>query len=339
MLGDDHQGRSPYTNPGRVAGRVPMAIRFTCDHCGVQIRVGDEAGGRDGKCPRCKKSVRVPATSSTDTSPPGPTSNPAPVPTPAEATSPDPTPPQDADPPQKPPEHTASGHKSKPIWDGGAMKLTNEHIIELNKRGDILIEPFDPKKLQDGIYDLHVGLRGATTSGKALVNIMKSGYLMLEQGDFCIVEVLETIRISPQYTVRFRLKADFAQRGLGVTTGPHTAAGYHGRLVLGLTNLTPAQMPISYNTNIATVEFRRLERAATVPCDTTYEGMPELRQENIEFITENPTMSTFMMLTALDTLNKNVVAGTAEVKSFKWVILVIMGISILLTCILFAGMA
>ncbi len=37
-----------------------MAITFTCEHCGKQVKAPDEAGGRRGKCPYCQGSNYIP---------------------------------------------------------------------------------------------------------------------------------------------------------------------------------------------------------------------------------------------------------------------------------------
>ena len=38
-----------------------MAIQFNCPYCTAPIRVGDEAAGKVGKCPKCATKLRVPA--------------------------------------------------------------------------------------------------------------------------------------------------------------------------------------------------------------------------------------------------------------------------------------
>jgi hypothetical protein len=35
-------------------------IKFACPHCGARLSSGDEHGGQDGSCPRCKGSFRIP---------------------------------------------------------------------------------------------------------------------------------------------------------------------------------------------------------------------------------------------------------------------------------------
>ncbi len=43
-----------------------MTITFECEHCGKEVQAPDEAGGRKGTCPFCKKSNFIPAAESED---------------------------------------------------------------------------------------------------------------------------------------------------------------------------------------------------------------------------------------------------------------------------------
>lgn len=60
-----------------------MAIQFNCPYCTASIRVGDEAAGKVGKCPKCETKLRVPkpdvdaATEGAGAAPDEPESSPA----------------------------------------------------------------------------------------------------------------------------------------------------------------------------------------------------------------------------------------------------------------------
>ena len=93
------------------------------------------------------------------------------------------------------------------------MILNDRQIVEANKKGDILIEPFSEEQVQAATYDLRVGEQGATTSSKKVVNIRQNGYLLLNPGDFATVTALEIITLGPQYVARFGLRSKFARKG------------------------------------------------------------------------------------------------------------------------------
>ena len=204
------------------------------------------------------------------------------------------------------------------------MILTDRQIREACDAGEISIKPFEDGQVQAATYDLRVGSQGATTSTKKLVDIAKEGYLSIAPGDFGVVMVLEKIELGPQYAARFGLRSKYARKGLIATTGPQIDPGYRGRLIVGVTNLTPKSISLPYKDDFVTVEFHKLEEPATNPYDGPYQDKEELGPEEIEFITESEGMALSEVLTTLRSLSENVGAlavdvsqMTSEFKAFK----------------------
>lgn len=213
------------------------------------------------------------------------------------------------------------------------MILTDRQIQEACEKGDIVIEPFDAKQIQAATYDLRVGDQGATTSTKRRVSIKETGYISLQPGDFAVVMALEEIRIGSQYAARFGLRSKFARKGLIATTGPQIDPGYHGRLIIGLINLTPKSITLSYKDDFLSVEFHRLEEPASKPYDGPFQDVTELRPEEIEMITESEGMALSEVLTTLRTLSfnvgelaKDISTLATEVRTLKWAIPALIGI-------------
>src|SRR6266849_11067147 len=119
------------------------------------------------------------------------------------------------------------------------MILTDRQIVEARTKGDIKIEPFEDKQVQPASYDLRVGEQGITTTSKKRVDLKADGFLVVHPGDFAVVLVHEEISLGPQYAARFGLRSKYARRGLVATTGLQVDPGYEGRLMVGMTNLTP----------------------------------------------------------------------------------------------------
>ena len=193
------------------------------------------------------------------------------------------------------------------------MILTDRQIRKACKDGEITIDPFDDDQVQAATYDLRVGRQGATTSTKKLVNIKEEGYLSINPGDFGIVTVFEKLELSAQYTARFGLRSKFARKGLLATTGPQIDPGYRGRLIIGITNLTPKSVSLPYKDDFLSVEFHRLEEPATKPYDGPYQDKIELGPEEIEFITESEGMALSEVLTTLRSLSQNLSTLTLDV--------------------------
>jgi dCTP deaminase len=217
---------------------------------------------------------------------------------------------------------------------GRAVILTNDQILAAQKSGDIVIEPFNEDKIQGASYDLRVGPQGATTSTKRIIDLEKMGFMTLEPGDFGVVTSLETLRLGPQYTARFGLRSKYARKGIIATTGPQIDPGYYGRLIVGLTNLTPKAVSLPYRSDFLSVEFHRLEQPSTKPYDGPYQGKLSLGEEEIEAITETESMALSEMLTALRSLTQNVGTLASRMKTFEWVVGIGMGFMGLLVAVI-----
>jgi dCTP deaminase len=216
------------------------------------------------------------------------------------------------------------------------MILTAQQIIEAHTKGDIMIDPFDDRQVQGASYDLRVGESGATTSTKKIVNLREAGYMLLQPGDFAVITVLEEIRLGPQYVARFGLRSKYARKGIIATTGPQIDPGYHGRLIMGLTNLTPKPISIPYKDDFVTVEFHRLEQATTRPYQGPYQAKVTLGPEDIEAVAETEGMAFSEVITTLRSVSQNVAALASEVNTLRWVIPTIVGVGIAVIAALIA---
>ena len=190
---------------------------------------------------------------------------------------------------------------------------------------------------------MRVGEQGATTSSKKKVNIRSDGYLLLEPGDFGVVTIFEEIALDAQHAARFGLRSKYARKGLIATTGPQIDPGFHGRLIIGLTNLTPKPVSLPYKDDIVSVEFHRLEEPASKPYSGPYQGKMDLGAEEIEFITESEGMALSEVLTTLRSLSsnvgiltQNVGTLTSEFRAFKWAIPIMVTIGMAVVAIIVA---
>ena len=140
--------------------------------------------------------------------------------------------------------------------------------------------------------------------------------------------MLERLRLSAQHVGRFGLRSKYARKGLIATTGPQIDPGYDGRLILGLTNLTPKAVALPYKDDLVSVEFHRLETPSTKPYSGPYQKKYELDPEDIESIVEAEAMTLSEVLTTLTSLSRNVGDLTNDVKTMKWIIPIIVALGI-----------
>ncbi len=227
------------------------------------------------------------------------------------------------------------------------MILNAQQIREAVGKGDILIKPFEEDQLEAATYDLRVGEQGATTSTKELVNIRERAYLSIAPGDFAVVTIQEELRLGPQHVGRFGLRSKYARKGLIATTGPQIDPGYHGRLILGLTNLTPKAVTIPYGDHLVSVEFHELQEPTEKPYDGPFQGKLELGPAEIEMITDGSGMAFSEVLTAVGGLSKSVAALSEDMhdismtmkaeqkaaKTQRWLLPTMMGLLTLLVAV------
>lgn len=220
------------------------------------------------------------------------------------------------------------------------MLLNAQQIRQAVEDGELRIEPFDERQLEAATYDLRVGAQGATTSTKKLHDLVAAGYLTIEPGDFAVVTIHEEIGLGPQHAGRFGLRSKYARKGLIATTGPQIDPGYRGRLILGLTNLTPKAVTIPYNDDLVSVEFHRLEAPTERPYDGPFQGKLELGADEIEIITESSGMAFSEVLTTLGSLSANVASLSTDVhelssslKTQRWLVPVLLGFTSLLIAV------
>ena len=200
------------------------------------------------------------------------------------------------------------------------MILSDGQIKEAYENGDILINPFDENQVQPASYDFRVGKEAVTTSYEGIIDIEKSGYLKLKPGDFAVVTVHEEIKLGPQYVGRFGLRSGFARRGLIATTGPQIDPGYHGRLIVGITNLTPQVVTITHLDKFVSVEIHKLEKAALKPYNGPYHGRMGLTAEEIRIVAEKDGVPLVKVLQSVEEIKKEVHGLSTSSTTIKWTI-------------------
>jgi len=223
------------------------------------------------------------------------------------------------------------------------MILTAQQIEAAHLARDLIIDPFEQKQVQAASYDLRVGPQGATTSSKKLVNIEEQGYLPIEPGDFAVVSVFEVLTLGPQYAGRIGLRSKYARKGLVATTGPQIDPGYHGRLIVGLTNLTPNSISLPFKDDLLTIELHRLEHPTSKPYSGPYQDRLEFGPEEMEAVTEGTGMALSEVLTTLRSVSENVSSLATsvatlggEMKALRWFLPLIVTVGIAVIAILVA---
>jgi len=215
------------------------------------------------------------------------------------------------------------------------MILADHQIIEAYKNSDLSIEPFIEKQVQPASYDLLVGEEAVITSSSGVIDVKKSGFIKLKPGDFAILISNEIVRLGPNYAARFGLRSSYARKGLIATTGPQIDPGFHGRLIVGITNLTPHEVSIAHLDKFLTIEFHKLEKAALHPYDGKYQKRMNLTSEEFEIVAQKAGVPLVKVMESVDSLKNEVHALSSSSKTVAWVI----GIGFTVMAVVMAAMA
>jgi len=208
------------------------------------------------------------------------------------------------------------------------MILADHQIKDhyLNKK--LSIEPFEEDQLQPASYDFRVGGEAVTTSSNGVIHLTKGDFVTLKPGDFGIFITHEVIKLGPQIVGRFGLRSGLSRKGLIATTGPQIDPGYSGRLVVGLTNLTPKDIPIVCMSDFVTVEFHELEKPALKSYDGPYQNRMNITEDEIGLIADKSGIPLVKVMESMEDLKMDVHAVKKDIDNLgktgthtRWIIM------------------
>jgi dCTP deaminase len=154
--------------------------------------------------------------------------------------------------------------------------MTDIEIRDAITSGAIAIGPLDDEQLQPASYDLRLGDRAIVTRTVDIeklrarvesesapeIDVARQGSVVIPAGAFALVVTRERVTLSAEYAGHLGLRGSFARKGLLLLAGLQVDPGFDGHLVLGLANLSPRAVHLSYEVPLATLELHHLSRAA-----------------------------------------------------------------------------
>lgn len=200
------------------------------------------------------------------------------------------------------------------------MILVDTQIKAAIESGEIILENFSENSLQPASYDMRIGEEGFTSDSKVVTNIKEKGVLVLKRGDFGVVSTHEIIELPSDYTARIGLRSYFSRKGLVATTGPQIDPGYRGKLFIGLINLSPSDLALTYKQPFCTIELHKLEEPASNPYDGPYQDQLELTDKEIDPLIHHEGLSFPQLFTVLETLSRDVGRLADKVNLLIWVL-------------------
>lgn len=162
------------------------------------------------------------------------------------------------------------------------MILSDRTIREQIEAGRIVIDPFDPTKLQPSSVDLTLDFRFLVFRNhtRALIDVKEpvddltepvaiepSGVFLLHPGEFVIGSTAERIGVPDDLVGRLEGKSSLARLGLLIhSTAGFVDAGFAGYLTLELSNVATLPITLYPGMKIGQISFLQM----TTPADHPY---------------------------------------------------------------------
>jgi len=216
------------------------------------------------------------------------------------------------------------------------MLMTGGDIREARDSGELVIENFDERSIQPASYDMRLGEEAITSSRREKLKPAEKGLLTISPGDFALVTTHEVISLPTTIAGHIGLRSAYAKKGLVLLSGPQIDPGFSGVLVIGLSNLSPRDVVIPYKAPFCTVEFFRLETAATMPYCGEYQDQSGISASDMQNLVEAQGMTFGQIITSLQELSQNVKSLSDSVKFLKWSFPAILTFAIAVIAVLIA---
>ncbi len=198
------------------------------------------------------------------------------------------------------------------------MLMRDSEIKEAVKKGQIVIRPFDPQRLQGASYDVGLGGEALVSNSdqKIVMGPNSATSLHLDAGDFALVLTKESLKLAHDIAGVIGMRSYLARRGLILLAGMQVDPGFEGHLRFGLYNAAPRRVTLDYDDGLCMLEFHRLSG----PVEHPQSPIPELIDGKIP--ESDRAFLRTLETTSLSELGRNVQAMSQSVntlsKQMRW---------------------
>lgn len=154
------------------------------------------------------------------------------------------------------------------------MVLGKKRILEEMEKGNIIIQPFDEKLLEEVVYNIRIGEKVYVLDKRLLeiIDLDKDFWRYAEEykigrapfvihpRETAFVESLEEIHLSKKIMGILHPKAKLPLMGVSIHTGGGKIdPGFKGKLIIGISNIGGIPVRIRKGMKIAQISFFRVE--------------------------------------------------------------------------------
>ena len=148
------------------------------------------------------------------------------------------------------------------------MILSDVTLIKrLEEQKDLVVRPLGDGAIRSSSIDLRLG-RGlliALRSGFIEYDLINSGPLQLERGDFVLGSTIENIEVPTDLVGVLVGKSTRARQGLQVESAGYVDPGWKGELTLEIVKLSPLDVVLTHGMWIAQIRFEMMTTFAARP--------------------------------------------------------------------------
>ncbi len=212
--------------------------------------------------------------------------------------------------------------------------LTDSQLLQAIEAGELEIEPFEEADLPPASYDFRAGPSAFASTGKEKIDLSQRGVLVIEPGEFVVVQTLERLRFGPSIAAQLGLRSEYARRGLLMLSGPQVDPGFEGILVIRLINLAPISVALPYQAPFLTAQFFKLSEPVKIPYKGPYQGQVGITDRDIQELTQTEGLTLGGVVKTLGALAADVKDLRSSVKTLTWTIPVLVGFGITVIAII-----
>ncbi len=218
----------------------------------------------------------------------------------------------------------------------GSNMLTDAGIQEARAEGGLDVEPFDDACLRSASYDFRIGNQAFVSGSDGIIDVANRGLVIIDPGEFAMLVTRESVSCGDQFAAQLGLESQYARQGLVLLSGPQIDPGFHGVLIVRVTNLAPRRITLAYEAPFLTVQFFKLERPVAKPYAGSRQGQTGLRPGDLEELTHPDSPTLGGMVKSLSSLAADVGDLKSSVKWMAWAIPVIVALGMTIVGIIVA---
>jgi len=214
--------------------------------------------------------------------------------------------------------------------------LTDGEIKRNMEAGEFSLEPFDTGSLQPASYDLRVGETAFTSSSREKVNLAQRGVLIVEPGEFVVVEALERVKFGRSIAAQLGLRSEYARRGLLMLSGPQIDPGFEGALVVRLINLAPTSVALPFKAPFMTAQIFKLSEPVAQPYEGPRQGQAGITNQDIQELTQTEALTLGGVVKTLGALAADMRELKGSVGRLSWIVPALVGFGIAVIAVIVA---